>query len=90
MIDKVRQISEENQQSHEREKLLQEELSSRLAKEKEVSADVEEFKKSLRELQVSPLNSDAQPAARRQAAEGPFFGPLWRLGQRTDKPAPQR
>lgn len=65
MIDKVRQISEENQQSHEREKLLQEELSSRLAKEKEVSADVEEFKKSLRELQVSHLNSDAQLAARR-------------------------
>lgn len=65
MIDKVRQISEENQQSHEREKLLQEELSSRLAKEKEVSADVEEFKKSLRDLQVSHLNSGAQLAARR-------------------------
>ncbi|KFO90730.1 Forkhead-associated domain-containing protein 1, partial [Buceros rhinoceros silvestris] len=51
VIDKVRQISEENQQSHEREKLLQEELSSRLTKEKEVSADVEAFKKSLQELQ---------------------------------------
>ncbi|KAF1676254.1 FHAD1 protein, partial [Pygoscelis papua] len=51
VIEKVRQISEENQQSHEREKRLQEELSSRLLKEKEVSANVEVFKKSLQELQ---------------------------------------
>lgn len=54
MIEKVRQISDENQQSHEREKRLQEELSSRLSKEKEVSANIEVFKKSLQELQVSP------------------------------------
>ncbi|KFQ93862.1 Forkhead-associated domain-containing protein 1, partial [Nipponia nippon] len=51
VIEKVRQISDENQQRHEREKRLQEELSSRLSKEKEVSANVEVFKKSLRELQ---------------------------------------
>ncbi|KFV55873.1 Forkhead-associated domain-containing protein 1, partial [Gavia stellata] len=51
VIEKVRQISEENQQSHEREKHLQEELSSRLSKEKEVSENVEVFKKSLWELQ---------------------------------------
>ncbi|KAF1649531.1 Forkhead-associated domain-containing protein 1, partial [Aptenodytes patagonicus] len=51
VIEKVRQISDENQQSHEREKRLQEELSSRLSKEKEVSANVEVFKKSLQELQ---------------------------------------
>ncbi|KAF1481472.1 Forkhead-associated domain-containing protein 1, partial [Pygoscelis antarcticus] len=51
VIEKVRQISEENQQSHEREKRLQEELSSRLLKEKEVSANIEVFKKSLQELQ---------------------------------------
>ncbi|KAF1658541.1 Forkhead-associated domain-containing protein 1, partial [Aptenodytes patagonicus] len=51
VIEKVRQISDKNQQSHEREKRLQEELSSRLSKEKEVSANVEVFKKSLQELQ---------------------------------------
>ncbi|NXE80071.1 FHAD1 protein, partial [Cochlearius cochlearius] len=51
VVEKVRQISDENQQSQEREKVLQEELSSRLAKDKEVSASVEVFKKSLRELQ---------------------------------------
>ncbi|NWI30899.1 FHAD1 protein, partial [Sula dactylatra] len=51
VIEKVRWISDENQQSHEREKCLQEELRSRLLKEKEVSANVEVFKKSLRELQ---------------------------------------
>ncbi|NWH89265.1 FHAD1 protein, partial [Aegithalos caudatus] len=51
VIEKVRQISEENQQSHEREKSLQEELSSRLTKEKKVSADMEVFKNSLQKLQ---------------------------------------
>ncbi|XP_049664950.1 LOW QUALITY PROTEIN: forkhead-associated domain-containing protein 1 [Accipiter gentilis] len=53
VIEKVRQISDENQQSQEREKCLQEELSSRLSKEKEVSANVEVFRKSLQELQAS-------------------------------------
>lgn len=65
MVEKVRQISDENQQSQEREKVLQEELSSRLVKEKEASVSVEVFKKSLRELQVSPLDTDGQLAARR-------------------------
>ncbi|KFO12240.1 hypothetical protein N312_07621, partial [Balearica regulorum gibbericeps] len=51
VVEKVRQISEERQQSHEREKRLQEELSSRLSKEKEVSANVEVLQKSLCELQ---------------------------------------
>ncbi|NXH54342.1 FHAD1 protein, partial [Rhabdornis inornatus] len=51
VIEKVRQISDENQQSHEREKSLQEELSSRLTKEKEVSANIEVFKNSLQKLQ---------------------------------------
>ncbi|NXW58972.1 FHAD1 protein, partial [Eurystomus gularis] len=51
VIEKVKQISEENQQSREREKCLQEELSCRLSKEKEVSANVKVFEKSLRELQ---------------------------------------
>ncbi|NXN97048.1 FHAD1 protein, partial [Rhinopomastus cyanomelas] len=51
LMERVRQISEENQQSREREKHLQEELSSRLTKEKEVSASVEVLKKSLQELQ---------------------------------------
>ncbi|NXN50216.1 FHAD1 protein, partial [Rynchops niger] len=51
VIEKVRQISEESQQSQEREKCLQEELSSWLLKEKEVSENVEVFKKSLYELQ---------------------------------------
>ncbi|NXS74068.1 FHAD1 protein, partial [Pandion haliaetus] len=51
VIEKVRQISDENRQSSGREKCLQEELNSRLSKEKEVSANIEVFKKSLRELQ---------------------------------------
>ncbi|KFV14731.1 Forkhead-associated domain-containing protein 1, partial [Pterocles gutturalis] len=51
VMEKVRQISDENQQSHEREKSLQEELSSRISKEKEVSENVEVLKKSLQELQ---------------------------------------
>ncbi|KAM9521232.1 forkhead-associated domain-containing protein 1 [Guaruba guarouba] len=52
VVEKVRQVCDENQQSHEREKSLQEEISSRLAKEKEVSANTEVFKKSLQELQA--------------------------------------
>ncbi|XP_014796993.1 PREDICTED: forkhead-associated domain-containing protein 1 isoform X2 [Calidris pugnax] len=62
VIEKVRQISEESQQSHEREKCLQEELSSRLSKEKEVSEGVEVLKKSLQELQAclrSSCSSDS-------------------------------
>ncbi|TRZ25224.1 hypothetical protein HGM15179_001910 [Zosterops borbonicus] len=60
VIKKVKQISDENQQSHEREKSLQKELSSRLAKEKEVSADIEVFMNSLQKLQAclrSPCSS---------------------------------
>ncbi|GAB0198744.1 forkhead-associated domain-containing protein 1 [Grus japonensis] len=62
VIEKVRQISEERQQSHEREKCLQEELSSRLSKEKEVSANIEVLQKSLCELQAclrSSCSSDS-------------------------------
>ncbi|KAM6371340.1 forkhead-associated domain-containing protein 1 isoform 1-T1 [Pluvialis apricaria] len=62
VVEKVRQISEESQQSHEREKHLQEELSSQLLKEKEVSKNVEVFKKSLRALQAclrSSCSSDS-------------------------------
>ncbi|NXM44946.1 FHAD1 protein, partial [Gymnorhina tibicen] len=51
VIDKVRQLSDESQKSHEREKSLQKELSSRLAQEKEVSANIEVFKNSLQKLQ---------------------------------------
>ncbi|KFP86351.1 Forkhead-associated domain-containing protein 1, partial [Acanthisitta chloris] len=51
VIEKVRQISDENQQSCKREKCLQEELSSRIKKEKEVSANIEVFKNSLQKLQ---------------------------------------
>ncbi|NXS04860.1 FHAD1 protein, partial [Oxylabes madagascariensis] len=51
VIEKVRQISDENQQSREREKSLQKELSSRLAKEKAMSADIEVFMNSLQKLQ---------------------------------------
>ncbi|XP_066190268.1 forkhead-associated domain-containing protein 1 [Sylvia atricapilla] len=60
VIEKVRQISDENQQSHERQKSLQKELSSRLAKEEEVSAGIEVFKNSLQKLQAclrSPCSS---------------------------------
>ncbi|XP_032565082.1 forkhead-associated domain-containing protein 1 [Chiroxiphia lanceolata] len=52
VIEKVRQICDKNQQSHEREKCLQEELSSRLTKEKQVSANIEVLKNSLLELQA--------------------------------------
>ncbi|XP_037235957.1 forkhead-associated domain-containing protein 1 [Falco rusticolus] len=52
VLEKVRQISNKSQQSHEREKYLQEELSSRLSEEKEVSANLELFQKSLQELQT--------------------------------------
>lgn len=65
VIEKVGEICKENQQSHEREKGLQEELSSRLSKEKEVSANLEVFKKSVCGLQVSPLNNAGKMAARR-------------------------
>ncbi|NXW43826.1 FHAD1 protein, partial [Nyctiprogne leucopyga] len=51
VIEQVRRISQENQRSHEREKCLQEELSSRLGKEKEVADNMEMLKKSLQELQ---------------------------------------
>ncbi|NWT93005.1 FHAD1 protein, partial [Urocynchramus pylzowi] len=51
VIEKVRQISDENRQSHEREKSLQKELNSRLSKEREVSANIEVFKNSLQNLQ---------------------------------------
>ncbi|XP_053941516.1 forkhead-associated domain-containing protein 1 isoform X2 [Cuculus canorus] len=62
VIEKVKNISEESQQSHERERRLQEELSSKLSKEKEVSESVEVFKKSLCELQAclrSSCSSDS-------------------------------
>ncbi|XP_062478823.1 forkhead-associated domain-containing protein 1 isoform X2 [Pezoporus occidentalis] len=52
VIEKVRQVCDESQQSNEREKCLQEEISSRLAKEKEVSANAEVFQKCLQELQA--------------------------------------
>ncbi|NWW47245.1 FHAD1 protein, partial [Pedionomus torquatus] len=51
VLEKVKQISEESQQSHQREKCLQEELDSLLSKEKKVSKSVEMFNKSLQELQ---------------------------------------
>ncbi|XP_014737137.1 PREDICTED: forkhead-associated domain-containing protein 1, partial [Sturnus vulgaris] len=62
VMEKVRQICDENQQSHEREKSLQEELSSRLTKEKELSANIEVFKNSLQKLQAclrSPCSSSS-------------------------------
>ncbi|NXI71526.1 FHAD1 protein, partial [Anseranas semipalmata] len=51
VLEKVRQICEENQQSQERERCLQEEISARLSKEKEVSESIEVLKESVRELQ---------------------------------------
>ncbi|XP_031412550.1 forkhead-associated domain-containing protein 1 isoform X2 [Meleagris gallopavo] len=52
VVKKVQHIWEENQQSQAREKCLQEEISSKLSKEKEMTENVEVFKKSLRELQI--------------------------------------
>ncbi|KAM9370152.1 forkhead-associated domain-containing protein 1 [Phaethornis superciliosus] len=68
VIEKVKQIFEENQQSHERENQLQEELSSRLSKEKEVSANVQVFEKSLSELQEC-LRSSCSSTSLRGALE---------------------
>lgn len=56
VVKKVQHIWEEHQQSQAREKCLQEEISSKLSKEKEMTENVELFKKSLRELQVNHLN----------------------------------
>uniref|UniRef100_A0A8C8B563 Uncharacterized protein n=1 Tax=Otus sunia TaxID=257818 RepID=A0A8C8B563_9STRI len=64
VIEKVSQLSDENQQSHEREKCLQEELSSRISKEKEVSANVEVFKKSLQDLQACLRSSCSSESLR--------------------------
>ncbi|XP_027513739.1 forkhead-associated domain-containing protein 1 [Corapipo altera] len=63
-IEKVRQICDENQQSHEREKCLQEDLSSRLTKEKEVSANIEVLKNSLLELQACLRSSCSSTSLR--------------------------
>ncbi|XP_071622827.1 forkhead-associated domain-containing protein 1 isoform X2 [Heliangelus exortis] len=68
VIEKVKQISEENQQSQERENHLQEELSSRLSKEKEVSANLEVFEKSLSEFQEC-LRSSCSSTSLRGALE---------------------
>ncbi|XP_067423586.1 forkhead-associated domain-containing protein 1 isoform X2 [Emydura macquarii macquarii] len=52
LMEKIRQITDENLQIHEEEKLLQEEISSKDSEEKEVSESVEVLKKSLDELQA--------------------------------------
>ncbi|NXA43147.1 FHAD1 protein, partial [Eudromia elegans] len=51
LIEKIRQISDENQQHLEKEKLFQKEITSQLTKEKELLENVEMFKKSLYGLQ---------------------------------------
>ncbi|OPJ86213.1 forkhead-associated domain-containing protein 1 isoform A [Patagioenas fasciata monilis] len=66
VIEKVGEVCKENQQSHEREKGLQEELSSRLSKEKEVSANLEVFKKSVCELQECLRSSCSSDSLRGQ------------------------
>ncbi|KAM9176164.1 LOW QUALITY PROTEIN: forkhead-associated domain-containing protein 1 [Mergus octosetaceus] len=66
VLEKVRQIYEENQQSQEREKRLQEEICSRLSKEKEVSENVEVFKESVRELQAFLGTSFCSDSLRRE------------------------
>nr|XP_047923259.1 forkhead-associated domain-containing protein 1 [Anser cygnoides] len=66
VLEKVRQICEENQQSQEREKRLQEEISARLSKEKEVSENVEVFKESVRELQAFLGTSFCSDSLRRE------------------------
>ncbi|XP_061225482.1 forkhead-associated domain-containing protein 1-like isoform X2 [Neopsephotus bourkii] len=64
VIEKVRQVCDESQRSNEREKCLQEEINSRLAKEKEVSASAEVFKKSLQELQAQLSRSCSSASLR--------------------------
>uniref|UniRef100_A0A8B9SVQ0 Forkhead associated phosphopeptide binding domain 1 n=1 Tax=Anas platyrhynchos TaxID=8839 RepID=A0A8B9SVQ0_ANAPL len=66
VLEKVRQICEENQQSQEREKRLQEEISARLSKEKEVSENVTVFKESVRELQAFLGTSFCSDSLRRE------------------------
>uniref|UniRef100_A0A8C8S9R0 Uncharacterized protein n=1 Tax=Pelusios castaneus TaxID=367368 RepID=A0A8C8S9R0_9SAUR len=52
LMEKIRQIIDENLQIHKEEKLLQEEISSKDSEEKEVSENVEALKKSLNEFQA--------------------------------------
>ncbi|XP_043387866.1 forkhead-associated domain-containing protein 1 isoform X6 [Chelonia mydas] len=52
LMEKISQITNENLQNHEEEKLLQEEMSSKDSEEKEVSESVEMLKKSLDEFQA--------------------------------------
>ncbi|XP_068771711.1 forkhead-associated domain-containing protein 1 isoform X3 [Struthio camelus] len=66
LIEKIRQISEENHRSLEKEKFFQEEISSRLSKEKKLSENVEVFKESLCELQAFLKTSCCSTSLRRE------------------------
>ncbi|KAM9115819.1 forkhead-associated domain-containing protein 1 [Pangshura tecta] len=66
LMEKIRQITDENLQIHEEEKLLQEEVISKDSEEKEVSETVEVMKKSLDEFQAFLKTSYCSSSLKRQ------------------------
>ncbi|XP_039364652.1 forkhead-associated domain-containing protein 1 isoform X5 [Mauremys reevesii] len=66
LMEKIRQITDENLQIHEEEKLLQEEIISKDSGEKEVSETVEVLKKSLDEFQAFLKTSYCSSSLKRE------------------------
>ncbi|XP_010223548.1 PREDICTED: forkhead-associated domain-containing protein 1-like [Tinamus guttatus] len=66
LIEKIRQISDENQQRLEKEKLFQKEITSQLAKAKQLSENIEVFKKSLHGLQAFLRTSHGSASLRQE------------------------
>ncbi|TFK13869.1 claudin-1-like [Platysternon megacephalum] len=66
LMEKIRQIIDENLQIHEEEKLLQEEIISKDSEEKEVSESVEVLKKSLDEYQAFLKTSYCSSSLKRE------------------------
>ncbi|XP_053865447.1 forkhead-associated domain-containing protein 1 isoform X2 [Malaclemys terrapin pileata] len=66
LMEKIRQITDENLQIHEEEKLLQEEIISKDSEEKEVSESVEVLKKSLDEFQAFLKTSYCSSSLKRE------------------------
>uniref|UniRef100_A0A674KCF7 Uncharacterized protein n=1 Tax=Terrapene triunguis TaxID=2587831 RepID=A0A674KCF7_9SAUR len=66
LMEKIRQITDENLQIREEEKLLQEEIISKDSEEKEVSESVEVLKKSLDEFQAFLKTSYCSSSLKRE------------------------
>uniref|UniRef100_A0A8C3ST61 Uncharacterized protein n=1 Tax=Chelydra serpentina TaxID=8475 RepID=A0A8C3ST61_CHESE len=66
LMEKIKQITDENLQIHEEEKLLQEEINSKASEEKEVSESVAVLKKSLDEFQAFLKTSYCSSSLKRE------------------------